>query len=202
MLTVPRIETLADFFDTYLELPIACVNWQGYAEPPKAKAHLAYVDGNGLAVRLFSNETDLIATVNTPDGMVCRDSCLEAFIDFAPKTGKGYINFEINPFAALHEAVGGGRHGRTFTREMGVTPTEPITSVSGDGWEAMFIVTLPHIEAIYGVSELKKGDVIKANFYCCADDMPSGAYYASAFPIKSEQPDYHRPEFFAELTIG
>lgn len=202
MLTIPRIQTLAEFFDTYLELPIACINWQGYAQPPKAKVHLAYVEGNGLAVRLFSDETDLIATVNTPDGMVCKDSCLEAFIDFAPETGKGYINFEINPFAALHEAVGTGRHGRTFTRAMGVVPTEPITSVSGDGWEAMFIVTLPHIEAIYGSSELKNGGVIKANFYCCADDKPGGAYYATAFPIQSEQPDYHRPEFFAELTIG
>ena len=202
MLTVPRIETLADFFDTYLELPIDKVNWQGYAVPPKAKVHLAYVEGNGLAVRLFSDETDLLATVNVPDGMVCRDSCLEAFSDFAPQVGKGYINFEINPFAALHEALGVGRKGRCYTREMGVAPTEPITSVSGDGWEAMFIVTLPHIEAIYGVSELNKGDIIKANFYCCADDKPTGAYYASAFPIVTEQPDYHRPEFFAELIIG
>ena len=66
----------------------------------------------------------------------------------------------------------------------------------------MYIVTLPHIEAIYGKSELKSGDIIKANFYCCADNKPSGKYYASAFPIGTPEPDYHRPEYFAELVIG
>ncbi|MBR2460126.1 MAG: carbohydrate-binding family 9-like protein [Clostridia bacterium] len=202
MLTVPKIETLADFFDTYLEIPVSCINWEGYAPAPTVKVNLAYVDGKGLAVRLLSSETDLIARVNTPDGMVCLDSCLEAFIDFAPESGKGYLNFEINPFAALHEGFGTGRHGRVFPRQNGVPPTDPITSVSSEGWEAMFIVTLPHIEAIYGKSELKSGDVIKANFYCCADEKPTGQYYASAFPINTPQPDYHRPEFFAELTIG
>ena len=202
MITIPKIESIADFFDTYLELPIATVNWEGFAKPPKAKVRLAYVDGSGLAVRLMSDETSIIAKVNTPDGMVCRDSCMEAFIDFAPASGKGYINFEINPFAALHEAIGTDRHGRTFVRELGAPATDPITSVSGDGWEAMYIVTLPHLEALYGITELKSGDVIKANFYVCADDMPTGAYYATAFPIGTENPDYHRPEYFRELTIG
>ena len=202
MLTIPKIESIADFFDTYLELPIDKINWDGYATPPAAKVRLAYVDGSGLAVRIMSNDTELLATVNKPDGMVCEDSCLEAFIDFAPESGNGYINFEINPFAALHEAIGEGRHGRTFTRTLGAPVTDPITSVSTDGWEAMYIVTLPHLEALYGISELKSGDKIKANFYICCDKNPAGAYYATAFPIGTENPDYHRPEYFAELTIG
>ena len=202
MLTIPKIESIADFFDTYLELPIDKINWDGYATPPKANVRLAYVDGSGLAVRIMSNDTALLATVNKPDGMVCEDSCLEAFIDFAPESGKGYINFEINPFAALHEAIGEGRHDRTFTRTLGAPATDPITSVSADGWEAMYIVTLPHLEALYGITELKSGDKIKANFYICCDKSPSGAYYATAFPIGTENPDYHRPEYFAELTIG
>ena len=202
MMIIPRIESIADFFDTYLELPIGCVNWDGYAVPPSARVKLAYVEGSGLAVRILSDDTDLIATVNKPDGRVCEDSCLEAFIDFAPESGKGYINLEINPFAALHEAIGTGRHGRTFTRELGAPPTDPITSVSADGWEAMYIVTLPHLDALYGISELKSGDKIKANFYICCDNSPKGAYYATAFPIGTENPDYHRPEYFCELIIG
>lgn len=201
MLSVPIIQSLSEFEKEHLLLKLDHKPWEQFKNAPDVCVHLAYVDGMGLAVRMISNETSLRATVNTPDGMVCTDSCMEAFIDFAPDSGKGYINFELNPLAALHEAIGTERNGRRFVRELGVSATHPITSVSPDGWEAMFVVTENHIAELFGKNGLSKGDVIKANFYCCADSKPE-PFYATAFEIKTASPDYHRPEYFGELVIG
>lgn len=199
MLKVPRISSISQFSDSHLRLALSQRPWSAYADAPETFADLAYVEGIGLAVRLISNETELRATVNVPDGAVCNDSCMEAFLDLAPESGRGYINLEINPLAALHEAIGTSRNGRIFVRELGVPPIAPKTAVTPHGWEAMYTVTCEHIEALYG-KRLKSGDVIRANFYCCADGKPK-PFYATAFNIDTTTPDYHRPEYFGELVI-
>ena len=41
-------------------------------------------------------------------------------------------------------------------------------------------------------------DKIRANFYKCADDTDS-MHFVSWSPIETENPDFHRPDFFGEL---
>ncbi len=199
MFKIPRISSLSQFQDRYLLLALSERPWSAYASAPEVFAHLAYVDGYGLAIRLVSDETELKATVNVPDGTVCTDSCMEAFLDLVPESGKGYVNLEVNPLAALHEAIGTSRNGRRFTRELGAPPIKPLTLISPDGWEVMYVITEEHIDALYGTHP-KSGDVIKANFYCCADGKKE-PFYATAFKIDTPTPDYHRPEYFGELTL-
>lgn len=199
MLTIPRISNYSQFEEKQLLIPISNTPWEQYSNAPEACVKLAYIDCVGLLVQLCSKEIDLLATVTERDGMVCRNSCMEAFIDFAPEKGRGYINFEINPLAALHEAIGTSRHDRRFVKELNAPETEPFTTVTPHGWKAEFTVTEQHIAALYGKAP-QSGDIIKANFYCCADDK-SEPFYVTAFKIETPFPDYHRPEYFAQLTI-
>ena len=41
-------------------------------------------------------------------------------------------------------------------------------------------------------------DMIRGNFYKCADDTDS-IHFVSWAPIHTENPDFHRPEYFGEL---
>ncbi len=42
--------------------------------------------------------------------------------------------------------------------------------------------------------------VIKANVYKCGDDT-AVAHYGSWSPVKSNQPDFHRPECFGDMVL-
>ena len=201
MLNIPFLSKGGDASSVYCELPIACNNWSPeYASAPPASVRLSYEEGAGLHVRLIAEESGLLATVNTPDGRVCEDSCLEAFIDLSPDSGKGYLNIECNPLAAVHQAIGTGRYGRRFIRDMGLPATRAVATVTDGHWELSYTVSEELISALYG-KPLRRGDVIRGNFYICADGKPA-PYYATAFPISTPSPDYHRPEFFAEMTVS
>jgi hypothetical protein len=43
-----------------------------------------------------------------------------------------------------------------------------------------------------------EGVTLRGNLYKCADKSKT-PHYLSAFPIETEKPDFHRPEFFQEF---
>ena len=47
---------------------------------------------------------------------------------------------------------------------------------------------------------LPDGKEITANFYKCGDDL-TVPHFVSWNPIKTEKPDFHRPEFFGKLKF-
>jgi hypothetical protein len=57
------------------------------------------------------------------------------------------------------------------------------------------------IEA-FNYSNLKTFDELKAtaNFYKCGDET-AVAHYVTWNPIKTVNPDYHRPEYFGKVTF-
>jgi hypothetical protein len=43
-----------------------------------------------------------------------------------------------------------------------------------------------------------EGLTLRGNLYKCADKSKT-PHYLSAFPVETEKPDFHRPEFFHEF---
>lgn len=164
---------------------------------PRAYARLCFVPGDGFYARLTAYETDPKAVYHEYMDPVYTDSCLEFFAAYKPG---GYINCEMNANGALLSAYGEGRGERTPVADIcGMIP-QVTAEKYGDRWSVTVRVGLELIKAVYKNADFKPGDVIKGNFYKCGDktDAP---HYGSYSPVGTPKPDFHRPEFFAEMIL-
>lgn len=167
---------------------------------PETYGQLCLTD-NGFTVKMTCVEKNPRAVYENHNDMVCQDSCMEFFVNFAPeKEGTGYLNFEANSKGTLLLFYGPDRFSRTPVVEMGLTPPTVNAKVFENHWEYTIDIPFEFINAVFGKNEFKSGDVLKANFYKCGDHTDS-PHYGSWNPIVNETPDFHRPEFFGDLVI-
>ena len=73
--------------------------------------------------------------------------------------------------------------------------TKQLASVAGNLICWGMTVTIP--PEIFGL-ETFEGISLEGNLYKCADKAKT-PHYLSAFPIDTEKPDFHRPEFFQKI---
>lgn len=168
--------------------------WGGYYAPD-ARANVEW-DENGLWVTMCAKEETISAHETTFGGAVCRDSCLEFFVNPCPSAQKKYINIEINPRGTMHIGVGEGREGRYVLAEM---PEGMHLSVSGhhDNWWAVrYYISNSLMEKLTGHAPEK---VMAGNFYTC--DETIHPHFGTWSPVKAMMPDFHRPEYFGRLEI-
>lgn len=168
---------------------------------PKVAARVAFIPEKGFSIKLDCEESNPKAVFTENNRMVCKDSCLEAFLNFKPEQkNAGYINFETNARGALYSAYGEQRNNRTFLCDMGIKDPVVFTCNNPSDWSAEIFVPLTLIEKVYGRCEFKSGDVIKGNFYKCGDETEI-EHYGSWTVIDNPTPDFHRPENFGTLII-
>ena len=138
------------------------------------------------------------AEVTEIGGPVCTDSCLEFFVMTDPSTGL-YLNCEVNPLCVTHLAVGTGRGDRVVMRTLPAGMAMTHSDHRGRWWAVSY--TLP---AALLADRLGKGPAagltIRGNFYKCGD-ATEAAHYCMFKPYNTENPDYHRPEQFAEMRL-
>ena len=176
--------------------PIDQYVWGGEYRP-KAYAQLVYVVKKGFVCRLTAYESDPKAVYKNDMDPVYKDSCLEFFAKY--KDG-GYINCEVNANGAILSAYGEGRGGRIpLDMIAGEFPQVRIIKKK-DKWCAEIFISLKIINAVYGKSVFRENSVIYGNFYKCGDNCKY-VHYGSFSPIETEKPDFHRPEFFAKMTL-
>ncbi len=133
---------------------------------------------------------------------VHEDSCVEFFCKL-PENDY-YTNFEFNCIGTCSASK---RKGRSEDVQM-FEPAEmqtikrlpSIARKAFKGLSGMFewelTVEIPF--ALMGVDSENLPEKLQANFYKCADDTES-PHFISWSPVKTENPDFHRPEFFGEL---
>ena len=97
----PKIDPNQNNFFDYA--PKAYINhcpwWKTHPTAPVAYGQVCYTD-EALYVRLTCLESDPTVTYYQPNDMVCKDSCLEFFIN--PTPGKdNFSNFECNAAGTL-----------------------------------------------------------------------------------------------------
>lgn len=160
---------------------------------PDARANVQW-DETGLWVTMCAKEETISAHEVRFGGAVCRDSCLEFFVNPCPSVQKKYINIEINPRGTMHIGVGEDRHDRYVLEEM---PEDLELSVSGhhDGWWAVrYHLTDALMTKLCGAAPEK---VMRGNFYTC--DETIHPHFGTWSPVVSPMPDFHRPECFGVL---
>lgn len=172
---------------------IDTINWAEYANAPKTYAKLLYSD-YGIHIRLQTDENPLLARFCNQNDMVCKDSCMEFFVR-PNENDPRYFNFEFNPFGTMYLAI------RT-SRFDAVHPTEDKkyfdvkSYVDDKKWVLQFTIPFEFIDQNLGTHTQK----LYGNLYKCGDETIN-PHYATYYPICTENPDYHRPEFFGEFIL-
>ncbi len=169
-----------------------------------------------VSFRVFHNDEYLFvqydvcegatAALETCDGKdVYRDSCVEFFLQ-PSDADPHYYNFEWNAIGTLCMSRRTGRFdpvhatGEALASVLRASsyPHKAFCEVKGDNqWRLR--VAIP-CAALFGDSlKTWKGASLKGNFYKCGDGL-STPHYATWAPIQTPAPDYHRPEFFQDIT--
>lgn len=164
--------------------------------PPPSVSLQALWQPDALLVRLCSDAPPTRAVNTAPGSPVWQDSCLECFL--GGEQGY-YVNLEANANSALLAAVGPDRHDRRPLVTLELFAPAVRSAPCGSGWEAVFTVSSGLLEAYFGFSP-EPGETLRANFYACGDLTPA-PYYAAWSPVRTEAPDFHRPEFFGTLLF-
>lgn len=173
---------------------IANYPWAPDGYCPEARAYLARTD-EGLAVLMCAREAEIIAAETEFGGMVCRDSCLEFFLNPCPAKGETYINVEVNAAGVAHIGIGEGRHGRRVLQEMPEGMCIARSRHDGAWWAVSYILPWSLLQECCGEPEAQ----MRANFYTC--DETIHPHFGTWNPVDAAQPDFHRPECFGWLQL-
>ncbi|NLK27654.1 MAG: hypothetical protein GX306_04835 [Clostridiales bacterium] len=166
---------------------------------PKAFGQMAMLENYGFVVSMSAMEKDPLRRYTQDEDPVYMDSGLEAFLNFNPKAGKDYFNFEMNANGAILSGFGPGRNRK---RVVDITEYRPICTaeIYEESWSVLLKIPMELIQDVYGIGPLGLGDIITCNFFKISED-PQYEHYVSYAPIVSDNPNFHLPEFFGEGII-
>lgn len=137
------------------------------------------------------------AEVTENNGHCWEDSCVEVFLQDPAGSGD-YFNFETTSRGFMLAARGPDReHRQTLPLDTieKIRRTKQTASVVGNLVCWGMSIEIP--AEIFGLAHFDGIDLC-GNLYKCADKAKT-PHYLSAFPIQTERPDFHRPEFFKEF---
>ncbi|MBQ7346862.1 MAG: hypothetical protein IJW55_02815 [Clostridia bacterium] len=179
---------------------IANFPWaKDYPATPHTEVTVSYDDA-GFRFRFVSYETHLRAVETAHNTAVHKDSCMEVFMQFTPATDERYINIEINPNGAAYSAVSYCRERSQQINPADIDTLGIKTSVYDDRWEIVLTVSKEYIQKQIPSYRHGKGSILRGNFYKCGDETDH-PHFGCFHNIVWEQPDFHRPEFFAEFEL-
>lgn len=157
----------------------------------------------------FFVRCNYLRAVNAEDNSpVHQDSCVEFFVAPKPGTRVPYINFEFNCIGTLSAALRRGRNEdvQPLSPEQlkrvlrhASCGTRPFNEIEGlFTWNLTVAIPLD----LLGLNKDNPFPVtLYGNFYKCAD-LTESPHFLSWGPIKTETPDFHRPEFFLPITLA
>lgn len=188
--------------------PLNKVNWLEWKEfpyQPEVQFRIAH-DDSLLFLKYYVKEEHILARRKDPNSAVHRDSCVEFFVD--PIQNGNYYNFEFNCIGTTHLAYGPRRGERTFIPaeliENEIKTWSTLGKASFEEKSGMFewemVVVIPSSIFTYNKGLNFSKLVSNANFYKCGDDTTK-RHYLSWKPVKTPNPDFHRPEYFGILNF-
>lgn len=200
------LSKVSELLEEHTELQsIDLKNWDEFQYEPKVQFRIAH-SNNQIWLKYYVKEKSILAAVTETNGPVAGDSCVEFFFD--PQGNGNYYNFEFSCIGTAHLAYGPARQKRVYVepaiieKEILVNSSlgnQPFIENTGEHtWEMTIVIpasTLVHDEGIQ-----LKGLTTNANFYKCGDKSAE-KHYLTWNPIKTERPDYHRPEFFGTVIF-
>ncbi len=138
------------------------------------------------------------AQMNEDGGRAWEESCVEIFVAALNDSGD-YCNFEFTSKGFCYAARGKDRAHRAeiaaadyATIHRKVTP--PHVTKSRVSWSVKVLIP----SKLIGDARDLTQETLHGNLYKCGDKSET-PHYLSLFPINTETPDFHRPEFFQKL---
>lgn len=199
---LPSPKDVLAFFEDLNPTNIANNPWPKYVNSVKANFNITH---NGCAIFLkFTVEENFLLAKASTNGNIHEDSCVEFFLDL-DDNGK-YYNLEFNCLGWGKIGYGRERDGRVMLNadvvelisSSATINSTPNYSTKLFSWNIILVIPT----AVFCYSDIKSLTGIKAkgNLYKCGDSIPS-PHYLVWNPINSEEPDFHRPEYFGELEF-
>lgn len=185
--------------------PIACLNWpEAYSYAPDVKFRIWHSDAL-LHIEYRVTERTTKAEQTVPGGPVYMDSCVECFIQ-PDERDPHYYNFEWNAAGRLAMACRTGRDDPepaplSVIGSVEVKPslgTAPFAERAAGTWTLE--VAIPVAALFHAGLESWSGRRMRMNLYKCGDGL-TDVHYLTWAPVRTESPDYHRPEFFVPVTF-
>ncbi|MCM1292999.1 MAG: carbohydrate-binding family 9-like protein [Bacteroides sp.] len=182
---------------------IECLNWKDqFPYKPLTAISIAH-SGTTLYIDYAVRCNYLRAVNHTNNSSVHQDSCVEFFV--CPDGQLPYYNFEFNCIGTIHAACRQDRHNGTPLSDAQLDKVRRYPSVGTRPFEEMqgmfmwnLLVAIPF--EVMNVKYEGKPVNMKGNFYKCAD-LTAAPHFLSWAPINTPEPDFHRPEFFADITL-
>ena len=181
------------------------LEWKEFPYKPQVSFRIAHLDSL-IFLKYYVKEEHILAKQSEPNTAVHRDSCVEFFID--PIQDGNYYNFEFNCIGTSHLAYGPSRMERNFVSAEVIKSQIMTWSTLGDkpfeeksdNFEWEMVIVIPSSVFIYNEDISFSKLTSNANFYKCGDDTTK-LHYLSWNPVKSPNPDFHRPEHFGILNF-
>ena len=177
--------------------------WNAFPYKPQASFAMAYGDSS-VYLKFFVEEKHVRAVYSEPNQPVYKDSCVEFFVSFGDEPE--YYNFEFNCAGTCLLSFGEQRNNRKMTTADLIksiafqSSIKPTTKKDANiGWELTLVIPFDAFQ--YHQITSMKGKKCRANFYKCGDDLPEPHFLAWNM-INTEEPDFHRPEFFGTLEFN
>ena len=184
---------------------IDTVDWpEEYPYCPNVEFGIAH-KGNAIMIHYRVNEDSVRAEAGEDLGHVWEDSCCEFFV--SPDEKEGYYNIETNCIGTVLLCNGKSRENRTPAPTAILQAIDRWTTLGRkpfgirnepQTWELAIVVP---VESFFKhkLTELSNKSM-RANFYKCGDKTKR-AHFLSWNPIDIAKPDFHRPDFFGEITF-
>lgn len=175
--------------------------WLPTVNKPNVQFTIGYGD-DCILLKYYVEESSIRIAHTVDNTPVHLDSCVEFFICF--NDDDSYYNLEFNSIGVCSMEFGKSRLGRVLIPEQKlskITRKSNINTSIQNGksiikWE--LCVKIPTGVFIFHET-IKLAEVkCKANFYKCGDHLPT-PHFLSWQKIISEKPNFHLPEFFANV---
>jgi hypothetical protein len=201
----PGLDVISEWLDRNSEkIPVSTINWNEYNYKPDVSFSIGYSD-HEIFLKYYVSEDYFKAEKTETNQMVCEDSCVEFFV--SPENDGIYYNLEFN-------GIGTCLMGTGTSRATGVRANPKVVSkirrMSSAGNKAMdekegkftwtITIAVPFEVFFHHKVGNLKGKTFRANFYKCGDKLKV-PHYLTWNPVGTQNPDYHRPEYFGLLKF-
>ena len=198
-------EKVSSILDDYQFHDIDIHSWPGSRYFPQTRFSIVH-NGESIFIKFHVTEDYLKVTYHHSNDPVYNDSCVEFFISIDNENE--YYNFEFNCIGTCLSAFG-----TKIKTERRYLPHSVISKIKRQSiikagvntpeglicWE--LTIAIPIEVFSYHNIETLEGLNCRANFYKCGDALPE-PHFVAWNEIKSEEPNFHLPEFFGKLSFS
>ena len=181
------------------KIKVDYINWGMDAFKPETFAQIVY-DETGFTVKFTVKEMNPQCE-KTEDFMeVSEDSCVELFLNFDPEHSDYYVNLEVNAIGKVYGAFRTDRYNFTLFTPDEVKALNVQAVIEEEQWTVTFHISMELLQAKYPGFTLENCKYVKGNLYECGlYNQPE--HYLSLFPVGTQTPDFHRPEYFDVIKV-